>query len=132
MIRYPGQEFMDIQTAHRRRYGIFILGCAMLALFVANPGFALGGTMGPDVTVRFHDLDLDTASGANKLLKRIRRAAASVCEPLYKGTPASKFKRDQCVLQLTAETVAKVNRPTLLAAHASSLRKTRSKAVMPG
>jgi UrcA family protein len=123
---------MNIRAARPRRYGFFILGCAALALVSTSPSFALGGPMGPDVTVRYHDLNLDTARDANKLLKRIRLAAASVCEPLYKGTAFTKIKRDQCVLQLTAETVAKVNRPMLLAAHESSLRKNRSKVVMPG
>lgn len=123
---------MRIRNPRFRPYGIFMLACGVLALATTNTSFALGGPMGPDVTVRYQDLDLNTVAGANKLLKRIRLAAASVCEPVYTGTASSKMKRDQCIVQLTAESVAKVNQPMLLAVHESSLKKSKAKVVMPG
>ena len=122
---------MNIRSLRLRPYGIFIYACAALALAATSPSFALS-PLGPDVTVRYQDLDLNTASGASKLLKRIRHAAAKVCEPINQDTYVTKKKRDECVSQLTAETVAKVNRPMLLAAHESSLKKGKSKVVLPG
>jgi UrcA family protein len=121
---------MNIRARVNRRYGIFILGCAALALMSATPAITLAATMVPDIAVRFDDLDIDTAKGAKKLLNRISSAAASVCEQVYTGTPSSKSRRDHCILQVTAETVAKVNRPALLAAHQASLK--RSKVAVPG
>jgi UrcA family protein len=129
MIRYSTEEFMSIQSRPPRRYGLFIFGCALLAL--SGTASSLGWEpYGADVRVQYSDLDLNTADGADILLKRISKAAASVCEPVGRDISAplrAKRKRQECVLRLTSEAVAKVNRPLLVAAHESALKKSRSK-----
>lgn len=116
--------------ARPARYRFFIFGLALLAAAQA-PAFA-GGVVGPDVAVRYHDLDLNTVEGATVMLQRIKAAAARVCAPLYHGTLASMVKRDACQNQLVGETVAKVNRPALAALNESTHRKSRSGKPMSG
>ena len=124
---------MSIQSTRPRRYGFFIFGCALLALSATASSIEVV-PRGADMTVPYGDLDLNTVEGANILLKRINEAAAGVCNPMNQGTSASlraRKKRDACVVQLTSEAVAKVNRPQLLAAHESALKK-KAKVAMPG
>lgn len=120
--------------AHARgsaRYRFFIFVIALVVAFQVAPSFA-GSSVGPDVAVRYGDLDLNTAEGATVMLKRIRDAAQRVCAPLYHGTLGSMVKRDSCQNQLIAEAVAKVNRPALAAAYESSRRKSRTGSAMSG
>jgi UrcA family protein len=134
MIRHSTEEFMSIQKPSPRRYGFFIFGCALLALSATTSAIEVV-PRGADMTVPYSDLDLNTVEGASILLKRINDAAAGVCDPINQGTSASlraKKKRDACVLQLTSEAVARVNRPLLLAAHESALKKSKAKVAMPG
>ncbi|MEJ0100319.1 MAG: UrcA family protein [Pseudomonadota bacterium] len=116
---------MGIPNHPARRYSIFMFGCALLAMAAATPAFATD-ELGPDVTVRYHDLDINTPEGAGELLRRIRTAAASVCDPIYKGPLSTKLARDRCIRELTAKAVSQVNRPQLVAAYESSRRKTRA------
>jgi UrcA family protein len=113
------------------RYGFFILVLALVAVVPAAPSFA-GSSVGPDVAVRYSDLDLATVEGATTMLRRINAAAKRVCAPLYHGTLGSMVKRDTCQNQLIAETVAKMNRPVLAAVYASSRKKTRTGNAMSG
>lgn len=113
------------------RYRFFIFGVALAMAVPAAPSFA-GSPVGPDVTVRYSDLDLNTIEGATIMLKRIRDAAEQVCAPLYHGTVGSMVKRDSCRNQLIAETVAKLNRPALAAAYESSRKKSRTGSAMSG
>jgi UrcA family protein len=100
-------------------YRNVIFSCAAMALGLAAPAFA-GGFHGPDVAVRYSDLDVDTVEGATTLLKRINAAAKSVCAPLDHGSLASKAQRDACQGKLTAAAVARVDRPVLLAVYEST------------
>ncbi len=115
---------MGVPNQLWRPYRIFIFGCALLSLAPMAP--SLAAELGPDVTVRYHDLDLNTAAGAEELLERIKAAAASVCKPLYTGQLSSRLRRDACQRQLTAQAVEKVNRPQVVAAYESLLRKSRA------
>jgi UrcA family protein len=112
------------------RYGFFIFGVLLLAGHVA-PSVA-GSSVGPDVTVGYSDLDLNTIEGATAVLQRIRNAAQRVCAPLYHGTLGSMVKREACEKQLIAEAVAKVNRPAVLQIYESFRTKSRTSAAMPG
>ena len=89
---------------------------AVVAAALATPAMT-GNAVGPDVTVRYADLDVDSAQGAAMLLKRIERAAGHICAALDHGDLASRANRDSCSNKLTADTVAKVNRPALAAAY---------------
>jgi len=116
---------MGIPNRQLRPYRIFIFACALLSLAPLAPSLAQD-KLGPDVTVRFNDLDLNTADGANELLRRIRTAAGSVCDPIYKGPLSTRLARDKCIRELTAQSVAKVKSPQLVVAYESSRRKTRA------
>jgi UrcA family protein len=112
-------------------YRFFIFGLALVAMAQVAPSFA-GSSVGPDVAVRYSDLDLTTVEGATVMLQRINAAAKRVCAPLYHGTLGSMVKRDTCRNQLIAETVAKMNRPALAAVYVSSRKKTRTSNAMSG
>jgi UrcA family protein len=97
-------------------YSVVAAICTILALGHAAPALA-GGMVGPDITVQFGDLAIDTTQGAMQLLQRIDAAAANVCAPLNHGDIASRANRDRCREKLVAEGVAKVNQPMLFAAY---------------
>jgi len=83
----------------------------------AQPGSS-GGEPVPSVTVRYADLDIDRAAGAEILLRRISLAATRVCggEPdarAWGPTVAFTACRDATV----ARAVARVGAPALLARH---------------
>jgi UrcA family protein len=119
IIRYPGEETMNIRGNRSTSYKIFISTCAMLALGQAAPSLA-GSFYGHDVSVRYSDLDVDTVEGATTLLKRINAAAKSVCAPIDHGSLSSQAKREACQGKLTAAAVARVDRPLVLAVYEST------------
>jgi UrcA family protein len=80
---------------------------------------------GPDITVRYGDLALDTRQGATTLLKRIEGAAGRVCARLDRGSLVSRKVVKACNREVTAHAVNQVNRPMLLAAHQSARGMTR-------
>jgi UrcA family protein len=89
--------------------------CAALVLGLAAPLHA-GEAAGPDVTVQYGDLAIDTEPGARKLLRRIEWAARRVCAPLNHGNLASRANEMRCRSELTTAAVDKVNHPRLQAA----------------
>jgi UrcA family protein len=89
--------------------------CAALVLGLAAPLHA-GEVTGPDVTVRYGDLAIDTEPGARKLLQRIESAAQRICAPLDHGDLASRANEMRCRAELTAAAVDKVKHPMLQAA----------------
>ena len=96
-----------------------------LALGLAAPTFA-GGPVGPDVTVRFGDLAIDTEQGASSLLRRIEWAARRVCASLDHGTLPSRISARDCRRDVTAATVARLGHPVLQAVY-DSARGTSTK-----
>ena len=86
-------------------------------------GVCLLGTLawaGPPATrsveVSFRDLDLNTASGAAKLYRRIQAAARGVCQ--YEPTsPREESIWQYCVRPTVNAAVAKVNNPLLTELH---------------
>lgn len=92
---------------------------ATLALGLAAPGFA-DGPAGPDITVRFDDLAIDTEQGASSLLRRIDWAARRVCAPLDHGTLSSRISALDCRRDVTAAAVARVSHPMLQAVYDSA------------
>ena len=102
-----------------RNSGFLALACAALAIGLAAPAHA-GEFTGPDITVTYADLDIDTEQGASRLLKRLERAATRVCAPLDNGSMGSRANADDCRRQLTVVAVRKVNHPMLLAVFQSN------------
>ena len=100
---------------------------SVLALTVASCLLAGGNALAtgtrdalPSVTVKYGDLNLSTAEGANTLYSRLRRAARSVCgvdsiQPEEKMWVHWKACYDTAI----ATAVAKVNSPMLTAVHDS-------------
>jgi UrcA family protein len=78
--------------------------------------------VGPDITVRYENRNLNTEQGASRLLKRIEAAAATVCARLDHGSLASRRNALNCGRKLTADAVGKVNHPMLLAVYTSAGR----------
>ena len=111
---------MNISTCIRSS-GFRAVAASLLAAFtVAQVAPAMAANaVGPDMTVSYADLDVDSAQGASTLLKRIERAAGRVCAPLDHGDLLSRANRENCFNKVTAATVQQVNRPALAAAYES-------------
>jgi UrcA family protein len=93
--------------------GRFFRGGALAAALVLTMPAVAGAVTGPDITVRYADLDVDTVPGATQLLQRIESAADRVCARLDHGDLASRGNRERCEQKLTAAAVARVNHPVL-------------------
>ena len=76
----------------------------------------------PSVTVRYHDLNLNTPAGAASLYARIRRAANEVCHPLESRDLERKQYWDECFNHAVADAVKQVHNRTLSAYHWQRIR----------
>jgi len=92
--------------------------CATLAVGLSAPANATDLT-GPDITLRYENLAIDSEQGASLLLKRIEVAAGRVCARLDHGSLASRRNAQACSRKLTADAVSKVSHPMLLAVYNS-------------
>jgi UrcA family protein len=95
--------------------------CAGLTTALAAPANATDLT-GPDITLRYELLAIDTDQGALQLLKRIEAASGRVCARLDHGSLASRRNAQACSVKLTADAVSKVRHPLLLAVYSSKSR----------
>jgi UrcA family protein len=68
----------------------------------------------PSKTVKFADLDIQTAEGAKVLYNRIRHAAEKVCDPVWHD-PVMREAASGCVATAIDNAVKKVNAPQLTA-----------------
>ncbi|MGA9334690.1 MAG: UrcA family protein [Rudaea sp.] len=66
------------------------------------------------VYVKFADLDISTSAGAAKLYARIHAAAAGACSYYWFKSDAVEAR---CILDATANAVADVNAPALVAVY---------------
>lgn len=73
----------------------------------------------PDVTVStkiaLGDLNLDTRADAKTLLRRIRRAAESLCGPIADDLFDNRWQYSRCVIGATDRAVAGLDNPTVTA-----------------
>lgn len=95
--------------------------CATLTAGLSVPTNATD-LVGPDITVQYDGLAIETEQGAAQLLKRIEGAAGRVCARLDHGSLASRRNAQTCSWKLTADAVNKVNHPMLLAMYNSKGR----------
>jgi UrcA family protein len=79
----------------------------------------------PQVTVKFEDLNLSNARGAEALYRRISTAAVTVCRPQDDTSLASKSRVQSCLHKAIADAVNKVDRAELLAVYHSKNREQR-------
>lgn len=92
-------------------FGVLTIG-SFVSAQAAQPAREL-----PSVTVRYADLDLNTAGGVDALYGRLRAAARAVCDvragrPLVEANAALA-----CYRQVLAAAVDNVKSPTLSAVH---------------
>jgi UrcA family protein len=106
-----------------------LIAIAVAALAISAPSLA-GGVTGPDVVVRYSDLNLDSVDGATALLKRINVAANSVCARLDHGDIASRANVGRCNVKLTDAAVTKVNHPVVASMYKSAHRNANSVAAL--
>jgi len=95
-----------------------VLALSSLALLACSAtAFAAPGRVGDIATkvVRFKDLDLATAEGAQALYERIKFAASVVCRD------AGYTKIRACQAQAVDEAVRAVGRPLLSSVHRSTV-----------
>jgi UrcA family protein len=102
---------------------------AVLALGAAAPVLA-GDLTGPNVVVRYSDLNLDSVDGATALLNRIQFAAGRVCAPLNHGDLPSRANVEKCNAKLTDAAVTKVNHPVVASVYKSAHRNASSVAAL--
>ena len=90
-----------------------------LAFSFATASRADNDTAPPQVVVKFGDLDVSTAQGAETLYRRVHRAAVDVCSRMYVLEQAYQLHKNACLQQVIADAVIKVNRPALSAVFTS-------------
>jgi UrcA family protein len=80
-------------------------------------------------TVRYGDLDVNKAEGAQALYKRLNRAAKTVCAPLQGRDLQSSIEHRTCIGEALANAVVDVNQP-LLTQHHKSLGADTASAIV--
>jgi UrcA family protein len=100
-----------------RVLGPLVGACALaIVLLAPRETHADSADSRPTKTVRFGDLNLDTRSGAETLLRRIQIAARDVCkeyEPQGNGLPTTVH--ESCLRNAVAGAVHNVDSPLLTA-----------------
>jgi UrcA family protein len=76
----------------------------------------------PDVTVKYADLDLNTAQGASALYSRIKHAAEEVCPGADSLSIPLRLAARSCRQTVVAHAVASVSSPKLAAVYADRTR----------
>jgi UrcA family protein len=95
------------------------LAGAVAALTVTATSFAAPNSAGTlSVTVRYSDLNLGTAAGANALYHRISAAARQVCPDSYSRDLGMLAASERCQANAIAQAVRELNNPQLAAVHA--------------
>src|SRR5260370_30889255 len=112
---------MTTATAFRRSLAI---AGALAALAVTTVTFAAPPSdEAPSVTVRYDDLDLATAAGANTLYHRISGAARAVCRHEYTHDLRVIAGIESCRANAIAKAVHEVNNPQLALLHAARVSR---------
>jgi UrcA family protein len=93
-----------------------LIGASALAIVLLAPRVTHADAVAQPQTqvVRFGDLDLETRSGAEKLLHRIQMAAGTVCkadEPSGSRLPSAA--QESCIRNAVSAAVRNVNSPLL-------------------
>ena len=78
--------------------------------------FAYGPDTANHQTVRFHDLDVSTPAGAQRLAFRLRVAARELCGGKYTAIAQTGMAFDPCVRQTVEDAAARLGNPLVTAA----------------
>jgi UrcA family protein len=90
-----------------------------MTLGAAGTQAAVAQSVGPDVHVRYADLDITTAAGAEKLYERIQQAAALVCPQADARWLAQYVTVVRCRNTVVAHAVQSLSNPQLTAVYAA-------------
>lgn len=102
-------------------YRSVLLGAAIAAAGLATPLLAAAPDDARSVSVKYADLDLNTASGVDRLYRRIESAAREVCPDINSRDLGIWSAARRCEAEAIAAAVSKVNNPKLALVHASHL-----------
>jgi UrcA family protein len=106
------------------------LAAAGLTL-VGSAAVAAPQTITRDLTVRYADLDLESAAGIETLYTRLGVAARGVCGSAERGDFAALADMKACRARAVERAVATIDNPALTARHAGQ-RETRYASVADG
>src|SRR5262245_22806119 len=79
----------------------------------------------PSITLKYDAIEASTPAGAEALYKRIRFAAARVCDRYDNPELARRIPWQRCQAQVVANAVAAVHQPVLTALHNRSAGEPR-------
>jgi UrcA family protein len=102
----------------RSRYPTGI-AAGLMGFMVLAAGQAPAATPGTDIVVRYADLDINTAAGAEKLYARIRHAATQVCPEVSSIEIARHQASQRCQDAAVAHAVGSVGSAQLAAIYAT-------------
>jgi UrcA family protein len=112
-------------NSHRsivRTLAVIALAGAPSLLLADLATAAVVGEAAPSVTVRYHDLNLNSPAGIAGLYARIRGAAGEVCRTLESRDFERKSYWDVCFNHAVADAVKQVHNRTLSAYHWQRIR----------
>jgi UrcA family protein len=101
------------KSSIRLTFGLF----ALLSLTSVVATASNSDASVPTYKVNFDDLDLSTAAGNERLYRRIRTAAESVCRTSEGRRLADIARHKSCMEDAVADAVAKIDKPTLTASY---------------
>ena len=109
--------------------GRFAAGALLIAAASSFAGICSAADTAPlQAVVKYGDLDVSSAAGANTLYTRIQAAAKQVCRPFHNiGFPFTNLK-DACIHDAIADAVNKVDKPALFSVY--NAKKGTSKPIM--
>jgi UrcA family protein len=102
--------------SHRYRSGLV---AGLMGIMVLAAAQAPAATLDSAVVVKYADLDINTAAGAEQLYARIRRAAAQVCPQVSFIEVSRHLASQRCQEDVVAHAVGSIGNPQLAAVHAS-------------
>jgi UrcA family protein len=107
-------------NSHRaivRRVAVVVFAGAMSLLRAELAAAAVSDEDAPSVTVRYHDLNLNSPEGIASLYGRIRGAAGEVCRPLESRDLSRERLWSDCYSHAVANAVKAVHNRSLSAYH---------------
>jgi UrcA family protein len=91
----------------------------LMGFMVLAAAQAPAAPLDTEVVVKYGDLDINSAAGAEKLYERIRQAAAQVCPQVSSFDLPRHLASVRCQDALVAHAVSRVASPQLAAVYAS-------------
>jgi UrcA family protein len=102
------------------KFDLRMIALLVISLLVAKSVIAAARVEMPSITVRYHDLDLNSPAGVASLYERIHAAAVDVCRSVEGPQPANRAPptdSDTCVSHAVALAVHVVHNQKLSAYH---------------